>query len=463
MGKFSLEQKIKDRLEGHEVHIDKGELWKGLGIEEDKKDRKAIWFWWFGAIGGIALFGGLLWSMQSEKDLELKPQSNAVYAVDESVSKTGNETVEFITKTEQLSAIIEEVQSAEQPNASIETEEKTAGQFLEKYKAQVQKQKQNKESIVDNSSSISNSIGVGSNQDIETKTTDFGVNSELDETLDSNWNSIDRSLTIQSIEGIPTTLSFTRDLVKIDEAINSFIQPAAVNRKFEFELFGGVGTISRDLVTDMRELDSYVSAKDSSENVLEHVSLGFSFKYKLGGGFYSKAGLSINRWNEKMSYSATSDTITSVGEVPDVILLDLQGNETVTYTEGEVFSYNVIQWIRYNRLTQIDLPLSLGYEQTLGRWSLFGEAAAIFNLHQQFRGFQYSTELGIKENPQTFKSRIGMNFGLNAGVGFGISPRIRARLSMRYYKSLDSVLNSETKIDQKYSSLGLRLGVAYQF
>ena len=41
MGKFSLAQKIKDHLKGHEIHIDKDDLWKGLGIQEEEKERKA--------------------------------------------------------------------------------------------------------------------------------------------------------------------------------------------------------------------------------------------------------------------------------------------------------------------------------------------------------------------------------------------------------------------------------------
>lgn len=62
-----------------------------------------------------------------------------------------------------------------------------------------------------------------------------------------------------------------------------------------------------------------------------------------------------------------------------------------------------------------------------------------------------------------FKSRIGINLGLNAGVGYGITPRLRARLSARYYKSLTSVLEHDSRMEQKYASLGLRCGLGYQF
>lgn len=465
MGKFSLEQKIKERLKGHEVHIDKRELWKGLGIEEEK-DRKAVWFWWIGGLAGLLLIAGLWFYTQEGKEVQTFSERTEI-TVDDRLVKTGNETSTETATSESLSEIINEAKIDLERNSSVEkgVERSTANTITNtiKSKSSVTPNRVGKRSLLSSEEQKNGNINsdgqaltpVIDNQNRVAGSDIASTNEEeLTQTLDV--------IAIATISGIDPYLDFEREKEEMDREVTPFIEPLTSIRKFEFELYGGVGSMNRALTTEDREFEEYVFARDSVEAPLEHVGVGASLKYMLGGGFYGKAGISVNRWNEKFGYTSNSDTTFSTKDIPETITIDLQGNENITYIQGEVVTYSRIDWVRYNRLTQLDLPLTLGYEKRFQKWSVFGEASALINLKQTFTGYLYASNGEIRKDPSFFKSNIGLNLGLNAGVGYGVTPRIRARLSASYYRSLNSVW-AENVMSQTYSSLGVRIGVGYLF
>lgn len=459
MGKFSLENRIKDRLEGHEVHIDKRELWKSLGIEEEERDRKGVWLWWLGGLIGIAFISGLWWFVQKDR-LELPNiQESSIIEVDENLAKTGNEKEDQISTSERLSDIIEDVKSQNSLSEKVLKESETKRQ-----KSRTENRNNSSVSKFDNKSirkTFVNDIK-NSNSKVNDKVNDLNAGIEK---IGDGGKVLGELIMIEELPQINVQqLSYERDQVSLEAEVNPLIKPIKKSRKFEFELYGSVGSINRELNASNGDFESYVVGRDTSESTLEHVSLGMSLKYIFGRGFYGKVGLGVNRWNEKYSYNLTSDTLETIIPIPEVILIDLQGNSTTTqFTEGTEISYTSIDWVRYNRLTQIDLPISLGYEHRINRWSIFGEATAILNVKQIFKGYLYVPDGELAKNPEIFKSNIGLNFGVNAGLGYGITPRLRARVSARYYRSLGSVLIMDDGIEQKYSSLGLRVGLGYLF
>ena len=457
MGKFSLENIIKDRLKGHEVHIDKRELWKSLGIEEEEKDRKVIWFWWIAGLFGLVLSAGLWWFVQKDGLDVSNLKETVAIEIDESIAKTGNETIAETTASEKLANIINDA--------------KTQGSSRERDSNQPQVNSEESSLTIRNASSSSESTGE-SNRNYSSEQNELSKpeistgllnkNTEIEKNIVGNAV-LNEIVMIEKLPQVNSLLTFNRAVESLEAEINPLIKPIGKTRKFEFELYAGAGTINRELSSSISEFENYISVRDSSESTLENVSIGMSLKYIIGGGFYGKAGFGVNRWNEKFSYSLTSDTTATSISIPEVILIDLQGNSTVTQTtEGTQISYTLTEWVRYNRLTQIDIPLSLGYEGRINRWSIFGEASAIFNVKQQFSGYLYNPSFELEEDPNVFRSSIGLNVGFNAGIGYGITPRIRARISARYYKSLGSVL-LEDGLSQKYTSLGVRVGVGYLF
>ena len=458
MGKFSLENNIKDRLKGHEVHINKRELWKSLGIEEEEKDRKAIWFWWFAGLAGIVFIAGLWWLGQRDTLEASYSQKAADIEMDESLAKTGNEKIIENSTSERLSEIIEDVKSKGE-----QSENGVSPSTNELRNVDIRKGSISPATNMDDESRKGIPIEQKSNYDTHLNNESKTANFRIEKTINGG-EVLNEILMIESLPQITSMLAYNRDVEDMDAEVNPLIKPISKSRKFEFELYGGIGSINRALSTTNEEFDGYIAGRDSSESTLEHVSLGIAFKYMIGRGFYGKAGVGVNRWNEKYSYTITSDTTATSVTIPDVILIDLQGNQTTTqFTEGTKTSYTITDWVRYNRLTQIDVPVSLGYEHRIKRWSLFGEASAIFNVKQMFSGYVYTPEGELINNPEFFKTSIGLNFGVNAGVGYGITPRIRARISARYYQSLGSVLRLDHPIEQKYTSLGLRVGVGYLF
>ncbi|MDF1695891.1 MAG: hypothetical protein P1U56_08675 [Saprospiraceae bacterium] len=470
MGKFSLEQKIKERLQGHEVHIDKQELWKGLGIEEEKEDRKFIWFWWLGGLAALVAGAGLWWFSQNNVEMDPISQNTTIIAVDEQVAKTGNETNTESTITDRLTQIVKEVQdenpkngNAEasinnntEPNANTSEQEnkRTLEDDIENVIPSNMEQKfaETTTAQIENGDR-NNTVAIASTQEVETE-------SELTNDGETKTPSLSQVTSIGRVGGL---LDFEREKITIETSSVSMVKPVSTSRKFEFEMFASLASFDRTMTAEDDRLDGYLSIRDTSEVLLEHVSVGVSLRYNMIGGLYSKMGVTVNRWNEQYSYISYGDTTEVTVEVPDVILVDLQGNENITYIDGTQLEITKETWTRYNRLTQIDIPLTLGYEQRIGKWSMFGEASAIFNLRQSFSGYLRSTDGIAVQNPKVFKTRVGMNMGLNAGVGYGFTPRVRARVSANYYRSLQSVVNGDAGWDQRYSSLGVRLGVGYLF
>ena len=459
MGKFSLENRIRERLKGHEVPIDKGELWKSLGIEDDDKDRKLIWFWWTGGAMVLLLVVGAIWLLNKDENGAVLVESETKLEVAEHLAKTGNERIEKEITTKRLGEIINEVETEvnERPDSknlttnednNVNREEETIvnTQYENSSNAAVDK------TIVENTeeqelTSMISEINEKKSEDLIT--TDISLRTPL--------SSI--SLLTERIN----LLEYKRDFIlpAIDKSM--VIKPLPLPRKFEIGLLGGVGYIDRSLNSTVENMDAYIAKRDSVESLLEHVSLGVTLRYNLTSGIYLRTGVMVNRWNEKYQYSEASDTILSVGQVPDVIIVDLDGNITTEYVEGEITTINNSVWTRYNRLTQIDVPLTLGYEHRMDQWSIFGEATMLVNLRQSFFGYLNTGNSIIVKDPDIFKSNIGLNMGFGAGIGYGITPRLRVRMSAQYYRSLDSVLNPEHGIEQRYSSYGLRVGIGYLF
>lgn len=454
MGKFSLENEIKNRLKGHEVHVDKRELWKALGIEEEEKDRKAIWFWWFGGLIGLLVIGAIWWPMSSEDTMPPISEKVVAKSIEDNISKTGNERPQGATSIEKMSKIIEESDSeiASKINGKTESEFESTNTRIVVKKEETMTESEISKTVIDPSETEENSLSVR-DEASRLRTSDLSSKSE----------SLGYLTHLSILPITSAALEHKRLRVILDKSPSVLIEPIKKTRKFELELFAGIAPIVRSLSALDRDMDQLVAARDSSESTLEHLSAGFSMKYLFGRGWYGKAGFTMNRWNEKFTYTFISDTLVEKVDVPDVIIIDLQGNSTTNYTEGEKITYTTEGWIRYNRLTQIDLPLTLGYERRMGRWSMFGEAAGIVNLQQVFRGYLHSLNGEIHKDPDIFKTRIGINFGVNAGIGYGITPRLRARISGQYYRSLGSVLNSSSEMNQRYTSIGGRVSIGYLF
>ncbi|MEM9544844.1 MAG: hypothetical protein AAGA77_02670 [Bacteroidota bacterium] len=455
MGKFSLENKIKERLEGHEVHVNKQELWKALGIEEEEKDRKFIWYWWGAGILGVLLIAGLWWSTTKHGLEESNKQEIQVIQVDDNVAKTGNEQLNDPTTSEQLAAIIEEVDAAG-PGSSNASPVKSQTNVPSNSKSKLRTSGTYRKTLV---------APIPAKDFSESEDATSGISN--DDTTPTTKVPISRSLLEVDPGQLPyalNDLTFNRDLELPEYAVPPLIEPLKSVRRFEFEVFGGIGSITRTLKGPTDELTGFLLGRDTSEVGLEHISFGTSLKYNIAGGWYTKIGLAINQWNEKYEYAQETDTLETLVEVPESIVFNLDGTSTTILGEGVRTTYTFADWTRYNRLMQIDLPVTLGYEQRMGRWSAFGEATAIINLRQSFSGFIQTDQSIATENPEAFfKSRVGVNLGLNAGIGYGITPRLRARLSGRYYKSLNSVLIQSGENDQRYTSLGLRMSLGYLF
>ena len=226
-----------------------------------------------------------------------------------------------------------------------------------------------------------------------------------------------------------------------------------------FDLLGGLGFAPRTLTNNSGDSDQdlYVDAREETESEWYAFTstLRANMRYKSGLTF--RAGLNYSQINEIFEFrngSATQTIITTV-ENPD-------GTTTTTteVQEGELYK------LTHNRLKFFDIPLMIGFEKSVGKFTFGINAGASFNVQFSQKG-DFLSELGEpvnfnSDNPSKvdyFKTKAGMSYIASAGISYQLSNNLDLHFEPHFRKFTAPV--SEGAIEQSYSNFGIQAGVRY--
>jgi hypothetical protein len=244
---------------------------------------------------------------------------------------------------------------------------------------------------------------------------------------------------------------------------------AAGNKKY-LELYAGPDFALRSFGSFNNDTNSiaYLQKRKESLTFSSAFSAGLRYTKVFNNGMSLRSGINYSQINEKFLYVNERDIryilvitprqITSGGNTITVY-------DTLRYTEtGKRIKTT------YNRYRSIDIPLQLGYEFGNGRWHTNISAGAIVNLYSWQKGDMLdsayqpvSITTGKGSSAYGFKTNIGVGFLGSVSVYYKLTPRMHLLAEPYFRYNLQPMTRDNQNVTQKYSTLGLRLGVRWDF
>lgn len=244
---------------------------------------------------------------------------------------------------------------------------------------------------------------------------------------------------------------------------------AAANKKY-LDVYAGPDFGLRSFGSFSADSNSanYIQRRKESAKFASAFSVGLRYTKVFNNGMSLRSGINYSQINEKFQYINERDIRYILVITPRQIIV---GGNTVTiydtlrYTEtGKRIKTT------YNRYRSIDVPLQLGYEFGNGRLHTNISAGAIINLYSWQKGdvldsaYQpVSITTGKSSSLYGFKTNIGVGFLGSVSVYYRLRPRLHLLAEPYFRYNLQPMTRDNQNVTQKYSTLGLRLGVRWDF
>ncbi len=224
----------------------------------------------------------------------------------------------------------------------------------------------------------------------------------------------------------------------------------AANKKY-FEVYAAVDYVLRQF-TDTPN-STYMKMRKESTSFASAYSAGIRFTKVFNNGLNIRAGLNYSQINEKFKFVQ--------GNIIQVVFIINAGGDTI----GSYQTSNTRYKTSYNRYKTLDIPLTIGYEMSKGKWNVNFNTGMIINIHSWNQGEVLDDSLqpvnisGLSQNPYQFKTNIGLGgigaiscyYSLNQKLSILAEPYLRYNFS--------SMSKNEITLKQKYHTSGIKLGI----
>ena len=523
MGKSSIEDKIRDRLLGHEVQLDNEALFDSLGISERNEKNRKLLFWLVSfASLAIVLAAFFIWNSQGvtevaeinkkeiidqvetdeqqiafENTANIEPITIANNTITSSQNEINNPVRNSNTNNEiQLknsTRVNQRIVNDIEINQSVETQKGIIESSVNHQSLQIAVVEEEQEE----SQSFNAAILVDINEskkvdpiatDNHLSANDKSVKADKSEVIVSEDKKDELSGIIDSKEsGIASKKSINEGSeLKIrsfflDSYLESrnisllmmnqdFLQsnPSSVedpNSKspWAISIMFGYGIFDQQFASERGNKDQ-ILIKEETETPLEYLELGMSVKYYFMKKLYISAGLRFNQYNTKHEYneSKTSKDVMDVEGITRVNI-DLYG-DTISYENGliEGTVTSQIYYTYFNSINQWTIPVELGIDLTKNRWFMRGAIGFNTSILNLYDGNVLSSMNSFVE-PIILKNSLTFNIQPMLGLGYSITEHSSIAVMWSYNQTIGSLWNDLSHITKQNKGYGLRLVCDYRF
>ncbi len=206
---------------------------------------------------------------------------------------------------------------------------------------------------------------------------------------------------------------------------------------------------------------AYANQRDSLERSQYAWSAGLRFSAIFGNRFALRTGLNYSQINEIFEYENGNSTITIT---TTTILPDGTPQTTIETQTGT--RYMKI----YNRLRMLDIPLIAGYEMDMDKFKVSLNGGAFLNIIFLQKGrtiapnnLPVDFSSNLPDPYPIFNKRVGITYFGSLALSYDINDKF-ALLAEPYVKyQPESLTLADYPLDQKYTTVGLNLGLRYKF
>jgi hypothetical protein len=231
----------------------------------------------------------------------------------------------------------------------------------------------------------------------------------------------------------------------------AFEKDAAGNKKY-FEFYAGPDFAIRSLSDTGNS--AYLQKRKESSKVSFAYSAGVRYTKVFNNSMSLSTGINYSQINEKF-------TFVQGNLVQVTYIINANGDTTGSYiTRGTRYKTT------HNKYRSIDIPLLVGYEMGNGRLHANIHAGVVMNVYSWQKGEVLDTTYqpvtittGKGSSPYQFKTNAGLGFMGGASVFYKLNDNLHV-MAEPYFRYNFAPMNTDNlTLKQKYSTVGLRLGV----
>ena len=462
----TFERHIHKTLSQHRSTLDHNALLEQLGLPAEQKSKKG--FWWLSSmllVGMIALGGYYFLKIQSDQE---KTSNNATAlrsdkAQEHSVVGHQDPNNALQLSNTNMSADHDEVHESSSPKPQNESQKfpillQNQNLTANSISPSAPAKKQLETNLLPSSSIEYNKENTANNSSF------FDDISKANATTNQRLRDLEIVASIENSSLV--TLTSTAPTILIEGPRDPIECPTFSNKgKMRFSLIPEVGLAypSKSLTFD-GEPTTTQALRMQEEQSLEAISA--ALYAKVGHSkwpFYIKTGLHLSRIAERLplTYNYTEQDTTQ-----GIISLTVSPTgDTVTAIYGDIITERMIMGntTRHYYLTQWDIPLALGWERTMGSWTVGVEGGVHINVSNRISG-------NILQDPNTFrpvmntdvKRSLGLGYFGGIHVGYPVGPFGNIYMAARV-RHVPTVANPQTATQQSYMLYGLHAGYEFRF
>lgn len=501
MDKDKLEDFIRKQVEQHQSPTDPDLLWQKIQAKqaaEKKPKRRFIFFWWLlgGFVLGALTFFGLFQFLDS-KEL---PQQKSLDAIEQPVLDIKAIETES-DKMEEPQTVIEKSVNTNLLNPSLNIKKSIAAAPMNQVKTDTKQDfKTTKKTdthltstlsattknsgvyIPENSQRLTNNeVRISENKNPMPHKNNKNINENEVDTKDRLFDKNLVSTNVKTAISLPflnTSIyflnleekpSFAQDLA--DKVASIDLEKTDEERVSKWRTSIGTaftyGAAFRSLTAKNTADMDYLNTRKETEKSLDATRSNLNIMLQHQNGLYLKSGLEYEQINERFSFYTETDSVTVNSEQVIAINFLMDGSSVETIGEGTTTTTYWHERTRYNRYRSVDIPLVVGYQSTAAnsRWGWFVEGGAAINIWFNATGeITNADNIPVAlEEVDLFKQQTGVRLIGAAGLTYQLTNQFSFWLSPDIKYHLNSMTNDQNRLDQKYTNLGLRIGMRYHF
>lgn len=494
MKKDNFELFAKEQITQQNCIADSEAIWAGVEAElYPESNRKPIWFRLLGMFALISLSFLLGYIIYNQYNASL--YTHSIESTNTKIRKTELEISSINTNNKSEAPISKSNQNiAAKNNLPINSKKESA----QEVRTSSHPQKENKAATT----YVDNKINLTPKRDIHKPTTPIQVvhtgNEKIkissyttsnivaktaNTTKTQNRNTIPQKFSTSTnlgvskidIQNLPT-INGTEFDPNIDDKLKELI-PAnnssgeTINispKKFSFGLSASAGlAFTNTTLNTINNIESdLLRVRSQSESDLETLDLDFGFSIKHKSGFYLNTGINYRRSSRKLEFQEEVQSIEPIEGRLRLVVDPITLNPSFIKVDLTQIATNNVLRESFNTTRLYNIPLDVGCQFRIKKWSLGVEAGALFNIQTQHNGFiQDSSRVfyNLSNDPLNwFKNKLDLHFRSAAFIGFNLNSHYQITIGPYINTAVNLNYNSNP-IDQNQSALGARASIKYWF
>lgn len=407
-----------------------------------KKKRRRTLFMFLSVVGILLIsFGFISDKVFDSKSSEIEKTDNEIL----------NSSVIALKNEDTLGSVKDKKGFSKSLSSEVKVKESTGLRSIN-----IQKQK---EIFKNETSSQTKSIQIDENE------SEY-LNEEYDDRIKHSTKEISRSNEIYSLLAQRKTLGLisTKSLFDLSISKKECYDFGRPDWTFDLGVEAGVFYPMKEL--DAKSPNEIIDSRLQNEKSLEGLRASVWTRIsREDTPIYFKIGSSYSRIAEQLSlqYSITKlDTSQGI-----ISITQSQNGDTLTIIKGNVITETTIEKKvkKHYYLHSINLPLAIGYELALDKFSLGLEAGVEINLSLMSSGYIQtgSSRITKAKNSDLFKQRIGLSYFANAYFLKPIFYNDAVFVSGGFKYNPSDISSNSNPNSQKYMSGGINIGYLHAF